>query len=392
MVVTLLAIVAAFAVGRLFGGPVAGLVAGATMAVARPVPGFAGLVESEPASAALAAAAVALAAAAYCRRRRPWFAFASGVLLAAATAVKLPGATAGLPVAALALLCGSGSLRQRLLPPLAGAAAVCLALVLAYRNVLPQIWHGVFTTHARILGQGTAVSNTHRAATFVDPRTPFGCLVIGGAVASIVLAARGRHRRLLAALWSWIIGGYGFILTLHPLSDHHFVFLAVSLALPAGVGLGLLAAELRAPVATAALLSVVAAFVVLGVVKDRNEIVGANVPEPAEMRWAVEALRVHSRAGQLVVSDLPIVPYLARRQMPGQLIDTSIARIAFEDLKPREVLRLIDETQVSAAVIGRMFQTKPVIVAGIRRRFARRLHRPISIGGWVEVLYDRRRP
>jgi 4-amino-4-deoxy-L-arabinose transferase-like glycosyltransferase len=391
MAVTLIAILAAYVCGRLAGGPIAGLVAASVMAVARPLPGFAGLVESEPASAALAVAAIALAVYAYHRRFRPWAAFAAGVVLAASTAVKLPGATAALPIAALAALCGSGPLLRRLLLPVAGAAAVVAALVLAYRNVLPQIWHGVFVAHTRILGSRTAASNLHRASTFVDPRTPFGCLVIGGALASLVVAARGRDRRLLASLWLWSVAGYGFVLAMHPLSDHHLVFLAVSLALPAGVGLGLLATHAGlGRVAAAVLLLAVAAFFAAGVVKDRNEIVGANAPEPPEIRWAVSQLRTHTPPGRLVVSDLPIVPYLARRQMPGQLIDTSIARIALEDLPPRGVLRLIDQTHPDAAIIGRMFQTKPAIVAGIRSRYATRLHYQLAGAGYLDVFLRRR--
>jgi hypothetical protein len=77
--------------------------------------------------------------------------------------------------------------------------------------------------------------------------------------------------------------------------------------------------------------------------------------------------------------------------MPGQLIDTSLARIGFEDLAPRDVLRLIDETRPSAAIIGRMFQTKPEIVAGIQSRYPHRLHRPLAIGGYVDVFYGRPR-
>jgi 4-amino-4-deoxy-L-arabinose transferase-like glycosyltransferase len=390
MVVTLIAILAAYACGRLVGGPVAGVVAAGVMAVARPLPAFAGLVESEPASAALAVAAVAIAVYAYHRHFRPWPAFAAGVALAASTAVKLPGATAALPIAALAVVCGSGPLRRRLLLPVAGAAAVCVALIVAYRHALPQIWHGVFVAHTRILGSTTAVSNVHRAATYVDPRTPFGCLVIGGALASLVLAVRGHDRRLLGALWLWSVAGYAFILAMHPLSDHHFVFLAVSLAVPAGVGLGLLAthASLK-PATVAALLLVVAAFYAVGVVKDRNEIVGYNAPEPPEIRWAVTQIRTHTPPGQLVVSDLPIVPYLAHRQMPGQLIDTSIGRIALEDLPPPAVLRLIDQTKPYAAIIGRMFQTKPAIVAGIHHRYARRLHYQLAGAGYLDIFLDR---
>lgn len=390
-VVTLFAILAAYACGRLAGGPLAGVIAAGVMAVARPLPGFAGLVESEPASAALAVAAVALAVYAYHRRFRPWAAFAAGLVLAASTAVKLPGATAALPIAVLAITCGSGPLFRRLVLPVGGAALVVAALALAYRNVLSQIWHGVFVSHTRILGSTTAASNLHRAATFVDPRTPFGCLVIGGALASIIVAVRGRDRRLLAALWLWAFAGYAFILAMHPLSDHHLVFLAVTLALPSGVGLGLLATRAGIPrPAAAALALVVAAFFAAGVVKERNEIVGGNVSEPPEIRWAVTQLRIHTRPGQLVVSDLPIVPYLARRQMPGQLISTSIARIALQDLSPQEVLRLIDQTRPVAAIIGRMFQTQPAIVTGIRNRYARRLHYPLAGAGYVDIFLDRR--
>ena len=305
--------------------------------------------------------------------------------------MKLPGATAALPIAVLAITCGSGPLVRRLVLPVGGAALVVAALILAYRNVLSQIWHGVFVSHTRILGSTTAASNLHRAATFVDPRTPFGCLVIGGVLASIIVAVRGRDRRLLAALWLWAVAGYAFVLALHPLSDHHLVFLAVTLALPSGVGFGLLATRAGIPrPAVAALALVVAAFFAAGVVKDRNEIVGGNASEPPEIRWAVTQLRIHTRPGQLVVSDLPIVPYLARRQMPGQLISTSIARIALEDLSPQEVLRLIDQTRPVAAIIGRMFQTKPAIVTGIRSRYARRLHYPLAGAGYVDIFLDRR--
>jgi 4-amino-4-deoxy-L-arabinose transferase-like glycosyltransferase len=389
-VVVLAAIVGAYAIGRRLGGALAGLTAAGVMAVARPLPGFAGTVESEPASAALAVVAVAFAVFAYRGRFRPWAAAAAGVVLAASTAVKLPGATAALPIAGLALFCGTGPLWRRAVMPIAGAAAVLVALVIGYRNVLPQIWKGVFVTHARILGSNTATSNLHRAATFVDPRTPFGCLVIAGAGASLVLAVLGRERRVLAALWLWAISGYAFILGMHPLSDHHIVFLAVSLALPSGVGLGLFLAEaaLRRP--TAVVLAVpIVAFVIVGFVKDQHEIVGRNTSEPPEISWAVDQLRAHTKPGQLVVSDLPIVPYLAHRQMPGQLIDTSIARIADEELPPAGVLRLIDETHPTAVIIGRMFQTKGAIVDGIRSRFARRLHYQLH-PGYVDIFLDRR--
>jgi 4-amino-4-deoxy-L-arabinose transferase-like glycosyltransferase len=388
-VVGLTSIVAVYLMGRLVGGPLTGVIAASVLAVARPLPAFAGLVESEPACAALAVSAVAFAVYAYRDRTIAWAAYASGVLLAASTAVKLPGATAALPIASLALLCGARApWWRRLAWPVAGGATVIAAIVIAYRHALPQIWHGVFTAHTRILASRTAESNVHRAATFVDPRTPFGCLVILGAVGSIVVAVRGRDRRLLLSLWLWALAGYAFILSFHPLSDHHFVILAVTLAVPSGIGLGLFATHARLPLPAVALATlVIAAFFVAGIVKDRNEIVGANMPYPPEIRWAIAQLGEHTSSSKLVVSDLPIVPYLAHRQMPGQLIDTSIGRIGLEDLPPRGVLADIDASHPSAAIIGRMFQTKAAIIDGIRSRFARRLHYQVAGSSYYVDIY-----
>jgi 4-amino-4-deoxy-L-arabinose transferase-like glycosyltransferase len=389
-VVALTAVVAAYFGGRLVGGPVAGVVSAAVMAVARPFASLVATVESEPASAALAVVAVVLAAYAYRNRFRPWLAFASGVALAASAAVKLPGLTAALPIAGLAVMCGSGPLARRLLMPAAGAAAVCTALVVAYRNALPQIWHGVFVTHARILGSSSTTSNLYQVERYVDPRTPWGCLFICGGIASIILVVQGRERRLLIALWLWVFPSYAFVLAMHPLSSRHFVFLGVSIALPTGVALGLLVAQLgiRRP-AGIALALLVALFVAAALVRQKNEIARADTTEPPEIAWAVRALHTHTQPGQLVASDLPIVPYLAHRRMPGQLIDTSIARIADEDLPPAGVLKLIDQTRPDAVIIGRMFQTKPAIVSGIRARYARRLHYQLH-PGYVDIYLDRR--
>ena len=391
-VVALTSIVAVYLCGRVVGGPLTGVIAASVLAVARPLSGFAGLVESEPASASLGVGAVALSVYAYRRRPIPWAAYGAGVLLGASTAVKLPGATAGLPIAALALLCGTGPWWRRLAWPVAGGATVIVALVIAYRHALPQIWHGVVTVHTRILASPTAESNVHRAATFVDPRTPFGCLIIFGAIASIVVAFRcSSDRRLLLSLWLWAVAGYAFILSFHPLSDHHFVFLAVTLAVPSGIGLGLLATHARLPLpAVAAVTLVVAAFFAAGIVKDRREIVGANMAYPPEIRWAIAQVEAKTPSNKLVVSDLPIVPYLAHRRMPGQLIDTSIGRIALEYLPPKGVLADIDESHPSAVIIGRMFQTKAEIVDGVRSRFARRLHYQLAGAGYLDIYLDPR--
>ena len=280
---------------------------------------------------------------------------------------------------------------RRLLLPFAGAATVCAAIVVAYHRALPQIWHGVFVTHTRILGSTTAVSNVHRAATYVDPRTPFGCLVIGGALASLVLAVRGRDRRLLGALWLWSVAGYAFILAMHPLSDHHFVFLAVSLAFPqASVWARSQRSEPEAGHG-GSLLLVVAAFYAVGVVKDRNEIAGTARRSRRSRSAGRSASSARTRAReQLVVSDLPIVPYLARRQMPGPA-DRHVHRAdRLRGPAPRRGARADPHDTPDRRDHRAHVPDEAAIVAGIRSRYARRLHQPISIGGDVDVFLDRR--
>ena len=181
------------------------------MAVARPSASFAGRSNRSPASAALAVVAVALAVYAY-RRRFPHgrrlrqeparsFAPQSSCLVNGRTSDRR-----------LAILCGTGPLPPAAAAPIAGGPASLRALVIAYHNALPQIWHGSSWRIRVFSGRTTAVSNVHRAVTFVDPRIPFGCLVIAGALASIIVAVRGNDRRLLAALWLWAVAGYAFIL------------------------------------------------------------------------------------------------------------------------------------------------------------------------------------
>ena len=74
----------------------------------------------------------------------------------------------------------------------------------------------------------------------------------------------------------------------------------------------------------------------------------------------------------------------------------SLKRTSIHDARPgrndadAEVLKLIDQSHPSAAIIGRMFQTKSVIVAGIHERFARRLHYQLAGAGYLDIFLDPR--
>ena len=231
-------------------------------------------------------------------------------------------------------------------------------------------------------GYRPSQSNAHRALTFVDPRTPFGCLVIAGAAASAVVAAQGRSRQLLAALWLWALGEYGFILAMHPLSDHHFVFLAVALALPAGVGLGLFTAGLpHRPAAAVAL--AVASFVAAGLYEQRHEIIDSVDGQAARDRLGgrpapyPHAARTARRLGS------------ARRAVSRPSADARTAdrHVDWADRQRGPAASQVEAhrpAHPAAVIIGRMFQANPAIVAGVRARYGRPLHYQLH-PGYVDI-------
>ena len=366
LLLALLGLVAAWAAARALAGPVAGLAAAAVLAVAAPYPTLAATVESDPPSTVLALAAVALALYAYRGRTRTWLAVAVGVVVALALSVKLFAVVAALPIAVLVLR--RRSVRDAALP-LGGFAAVLLAFLVGYRHVLHQVWQGVFGAHLNARGghQPNGVSNLSRIVHLPDLHTPFGVLAWAGIALAIAWLVR-RKPLGLWPLWLFTAGAALFTLTMKPLLDHHLVLLATALAVPAGAAIGVTLERLHR---FAPLLLVPA--IAAGVYQEHRRLARNAVPERPSYQWAAKIVAANSTPGQLVVSDIPSIPYLAHRREPGQLIDTSIARIVDEYLKPKDVLRLIDASHAPLVVVGRNFRSQPAIVRGIAQRYPRKL-------------------
>ena len=359
LVLALLGLVAAWAAARALGGPLAGLAAAAVLAIAPPYPTLAATVESDPPSTVLALASIAIALYA---RRRPWLWAASGAVFALAVSIKLFAVVAALPLATLAL-------RHRRVQEAAylagGFAVVVVAFVIGYRHVLHQIWQGVFGAHLNAVGghQPGAQSNLSRVIHLPDLHTPFGWLAWAGIACAAFWFVRRRPLGLWP-LWLFTVGSVAFTLTMRPLLDHHLVLLATALAVPAGASVALTLE--RVPDWTLLLL---VAFVCAGLYQEHHRLARNALPERPDYVWAAQAVDAHSQPSDLVVSDIPSIPYLAHRREPGQLIDSSIARIINEYLKPKDVLRLIDESKAPVVVVGRNYEAKPVIISGLKKRF-----------------------
>jgi 4-amino-4-deoxy-L-arabinose transferase-like glycosyltransferase len=358
---------AAYALGRALSG-VAAATAAAGLLVIAPVVGDEGArIAADVPAISLALVSLALAAFGL-RRGSAVLALLSGAAFAAAVSVKLLALPAIVPLVGLAFLLRAR--RREILLLVAGAAAVALVLIGAYAGVLGDLWHESVGFHngARQIPGLTFRGNVHLVRHSLDFHTPFGWLIPLGALAAIVAARRGS---VSWPLWAWVAASAAFLVVQYPLLGHHFVLIEAAFATAAGTSLGALAARwpLRVQlVAAAVLLLAIAA----GYAQERRRLGRNDTPEPPAVLRAASTLGMVTQPGDRAVTDLPIVAYLAHRQTPGRLVDTSFVRFASHSLTPAQVLRATEERSVKAIVVGRELQNYPDLLAAFRRRFPER--------------------
>jgi hypothetical protein len=164
-----------------------------------------------------------------------------------------------------------------------------------------------------------------------------------------------------------------FLVLVRPLADHHLVLLSAAYAIAAGPSLVLAIAHMRLRWLRLAAAGAVALMVLAGLFQEQRRLHRNDVAEPAEITWAAAALRLTTRPDDVVVSDQPIVPFLARRPQPGPLVDTSNTRISGGGLMPSEVLAELERARPAAVVVGRMLRTLPRVLARLREQFPRRI-------------------
>jgi hypothetical protein len=379
LAVALLGVVGAYACGYAFAGKVGGTAAAGTLAAAPMWGLYAPQVEADPAAVAVGVCALALACFAYRGAPRTGLAVAAGVVGALAVSIKLLAVVVVVPIVALALV-ARGPLARRVGPLAAGAGATIAVFAAAYARRLGPIWRDAFSMHASNLGARGWHGhrwNAHRAAQFFDAHVPAAWLVAAGIVAAAALLATRRLSLRVAVLWSFAVAAVAFVVGVRPLFDHHLVVLAAGLAVPAGVALGVAVDRTRAaPVATA----VVALAAAAGLYQEAHRIDANVAAQAAPPAGAVRAINAAAPSGSLVASDEPILPFLAHRRVPGELVDTSYARFSSGSLTDARVLAIIRRSHVRTVVAARAFVTRRAIAASLRRAFGA----PRTYGG-VEV-------
>lgn len=355
VVVALLGVAAAWSLGRTLAGPFAGLCAGSLLLAAPAYPSESARIAADSPSIALALVSLALLAAAL-RQRSEVLTAAAGLAFAAGVSVKLFAVTAAVPAAAM--LWTARPSRRLLAALAAGLAVVPLALAAVYAGSLGDLYDDAVRFHTSARDGGL---NVERVARSFDPRTVWTWLVAAGAAA---WAVRGAKPRSLAPLWLWAVGASAFLIWQRPLLDHHFVLFAAAFSVAAGAGLGPVA---RKRGAVAVLVLVVAAgYAQQWRRSDRL------APLPAGVAAAADEVRAITDPYDPVVTDLPIVAYLADRPLPGALVDTSAVRFESGSLAAECVLSTIDASGTSVVVVGRIFRTDPELLAALRARFPTR--------------------
>jgi 4-amino-4-deoxy-L-arabinose transferase-like glycosyltransferase len=355
----LLAIVgvaAAIALGWRLYGPPAGVTAGALVAIGPPYASVAPTVSADVPAVALGLVSLALVSfAVRSGAPRPW-AGAAGAVLALAVLTKLLAIPFVVPFLSLALAARAA---RRVLPAaLIGAALAALVVAAANAGALDDIWRQVVTDHTDARDLGTVSGNLDQIRKLLEPRTPFGWLVPLGFVAFVL----SRRARPTWPMWTFVPAAAGFLVLVRPLADHHLVLLSVACAIAAGPSLALAIGGLRrAPQAVAT--TVLVLFVAAGMYQEQRRLQRNDTPEPADVRWAIEAIERATGNNALVVADQPIVLFRAERATTGPLVDISNTRVTGGTLTAAEVNAEIRRSRPDAVLVGRMLRFLPAVIA-----------------------------
>jgi 4-amino-4-deoxy-L-arabinose transferase-like glycosyltransferase len=372
LLLALVGCLCAYYIGRCIAGPRGGFLAFALLATPSRVEDEAIRVRADLPSVTLSLMAIALALFAARRRGTPGLVAAglAGVALASAVSIKLLAVPVVIPVLAFVL----GRHERRLAVAFGtGAAAVAVALVSLYGDVLGPLWSEVVGFHLE--AQTAPVRGTPRdlggnlakvvgtLADFHGPRSPFPWLVLAGA-AGTVLA--WRRRQILDAFWLWLWAAAvsAFLIYHRPLWAHDVVMLTASLAVASGVGLAALLGHSRLlprMVASGSVLLIAATLA--------HHLSEVPRGESRGVEWAAAVLRSRTPPGSEVASDLPIVPFLADRRQPGALVDTSWTRLDSGSITEADFLHTIERERLSAVVVGHNFAGDPTLRRILKGRF-----------------------
>lgn len=396
---------------RLFGG-LAAPAAAAALALSMTFGDLAHVVQAE--SPALAAALASLSACLDSRRRgwsTAWLALA-GALLATACLFKLMAVPLAVPLALLLLLAPAGADERNwrldgrglVLLHRAAGRSVAVAAGAGLVAIVPLLVYDLSSLYDQTVAFHLAKQEVYRSTLPGNVGRTAGRLVADGAIAAtaaagmLALLVRSGGRLTLAWLVAWLVVMTVAVAQQRPLFWRHFVLLCPPLALAASAAVELVSARLVGKWRVAPLLAAVALWTAAALL-DRGPNAAMFPLWPQEGRAAgylrgLESaaawIRAHTDANELVVSDDPLVVYLAGRRMPPALCDTSMARILARSL----TLEIATRQSAGARVLVLRRDGRLSHVAGYRDWVARHYEaQPAAETGMAEsrTVWLRRR-
>jgi len=304
-------------------------------------------VEMEVPSEALACGAIALAAWGTRRPGPAWW-VGAGALAVLALMTKLTAATCLVPLAGAAITARRPELRRPWGLMAAGA-------VLATGALLPIIVAAgfpdqVFAFHVILARAHPQSPMTHAAtiARFLAWEWPLSATATFGLWWSIRSGTW-----LDRAIVVWLAASCAVLIGLTPLWQHHLIILMSPLALLAGTALDRVAVWIARSgggarlAMSAGLAAVVAAYLFWGVSAVPKQV------SSGELQRAIAQVGGAVPASGKILTDDPMVAFLARRPLAAGLIDTSLARIWAGEITEMNLLTVLREKETDAVVLWR---------------------------------------
>ncbi len=320
VVVAIATCAAAYLLGRAIAGPLAGIGASALLTIAPSFTLIAHQVLADVPPLTLSLFAFWLAWEAQRRERVGAVAATAGAAMALAVAVK-PNAALALPTFLMLLLWRNSRRERAFGGALGGAAAVSATLLIAYHDVLGELWESVVIYHRDARDTPAVVDRSHELATFLNWKTPFAWLVDRRA-RRLAPPLTPPHRAGLGALG--VGRGVVRVRRVPPPPAPQPPSRATGCARDSRGDRTCGARAARA--AGGSCPGSLAILLVGGYVQQHRRLAVADVPEQPELVAAAETLRRVTKPNGLVVSDQPIVPFLADRVVWGPLVDTADLR------------------------------------------------------------------
>lgn len=376
MLTSLVGLAGMWWLGKLLGGPRAGLIALAIFAFDPLYLTLSRAVQAEAPALAFAVLAVALAASVRYQPNRNR-AILAGMVFGLSLLIKLFTIPAVIPIlcflgmpawgglirqglaqrtmptrAALVVAWRAG--REPLLLFLAGAVVTISLVLLPFIGHAGLVWNQVIGLH--IAATGSAVSDRSKnlglflAVWWELP------LVLAGLFAAYLGRLRGIWEPIILAAWG--IACLVVLAVQTPLFDHHLVlfvppFVAAVALLPALVPLPKkrgFPRWLRDPGTQRAVTGIVVIVLLLAMSKSIGQEVAETQHLPSAFAQVAGDLQLFTQPDDLVVTDDQIIVDLADRAVPPALVDTSLVRITSGQLTTAQAITAASDPRVTAVL------------------------------------------